>query len=186
MVSEDTWLNKNSILILNFFFIAFILQWKSIFLIMGLLMSFPDDIEVSLSQLKRFNEPVIDPEFLLNIAATSDHLTSDLIIICFRRFLLRCGFWSPHNFFVFLRECLSKIETKLFFIGCTGSHSRHTIKNIQFKLITIILFEIAVYWFLWFKLFKFCFENSIYQMMMITQTIFKGICRHEWKFRICN
>ena len=55
-------------------------------------MSFPDDIEVSLSQLKRFNEPVIDPEFLLNIAATSDHLTSDLIIICFRRFLIRCGF----------------------------------------------------------------------------------------------
>ena len=34
-------------------------------------MSFPDDIEVSSSQLKRFNESVIDPECLLKIAATS-------------------------------------------------------------------------------------------------------------------
>ena len=122
MVSEDTWLNKNSILILNFSFIAFILQWKANFLIMESIMSFPDYIEVSLSQLKKFNEPVIDPEFLLKIAATSDHLTSDLIIICLRSFLLRCGFWSPHKR-VFLRECLPKIETKLFFIGCMGCHS---------------------------------------------------------------
>ena len=51
-----------------------------------------------------------------------------------------------------------------------GSHSRHTIKNIQFKFVTAILFEIAVCYFLWFKLFRFCFENSIYLMMMITQT----------------
>ena len=43
-----------------------------------------------------------------------------------------------------------------------GSHSIHTIKNIQFKLVNIILFEIAVYEFLRFKILKFCFENSIY------------------------
>ena len=34
-------------------------------------MLFPDDTEVSLGQLKRFKEPVIDPKFLLKIAATS-------------------------------------------------------------------------------------------------------------------
>ena len=71
MVSEDTWLNENSLLFLNFSFIVFILRWEAIFLIMELNVSFPDDIEVSSSQLKRFNESVIDPECLLKIAATS-------------------------------------------------------------------------------------------------------------------
>ena len=41
-------------------------------------------------------------------------LRHDLIIICFRRFLLKWRFWFPRKFFVFLRACLSKIETKLF------------------------------------------------------------------------
>ena len=59
-----------------------------------------------------------------------------------------------------------------------GFHSRRTVTNIQFELLTIKLFEIAVYQLIWFKLFKFCFENSIYHMMMITQTSFKGICLH--------
>ena len=71
MVSEDTWLNENSILILNFFFIAFMLRWKTNFLRMALIVSFPDDIEVSWGQLKRFNESVIDPECLLKISAIS-------------------------------------------------------------------------------------------------------------------
>ena len=34
-------------------------------------MSFPDDIEVSSGQLKRFKESVIDPKCLFKIAATS-------------------------------------------------------------------------------------------------------------------
>ena len=58
-------------LILSFFFIAFILWRKANFLIVELIVSFSDDIEVSSSQLKRFNESVIDPECLLEIAATS-------------------------------------------------------------------------------------------------------------------
>ena len=58
-------------LILCFFFIAFILWRKANFLIVELIVSFSDDIEVSSSQLKRFNESVIDPECLLEIAATS-------------------------------------------------------------------------------------------------------------------
>ena len=34
-------------------------------------MSFPDDIEVSSNQLKRFNESLIDPKCLLETAVTS-------------------------------------------------------------------------------------------------------------------
>ena len=37
---------------------------------MELTVPFPDDIEVSSSQLKRFNKSVFDPEYLLKIAAT--------------------------------------------------------------------------------------------------------------------
>ena len=222
MVSEVTWLNEDSFLISNLFFITLILWWKAHFLIMELIVSFPDDIEVSSSQLKRFNKSVIDPkcfwsEILLfdnilsfssniifscillflfenhglhafqnglelqstlssskycNLASDySDYLLTQilisllkldlfalflrhvLIIVSFRRFLLKCGFWFPRKFFVFLGGCLSKIEKKNFFVGSMGSHSRHTIKKIQFKLVTIILLEIAVYWFLRFNLF---------------------------------
>ena len=135
-------------------------------------------------------------------------LRRDLIIICFRRFLLKWGFWFPSKIVVLLGLCLSKTETKLIpdFVvkfcflksmflqnrkkiickDCMGSHCRHTIKKIQFILVTIILFEISIYWFLSFKLFKHFFGNSKYHMMMITQTNFKGICLHKWKFRICN
>ena len=52
MVSVDTWLNKNLLLISKVFFIAFIPRRKANFLIMELIVSFPDDIEVSLGQLK--------------------------------------------------------------------------------------------------------------------------------------
>ena len=71
MVSVDTRLNENSHLILYFFFIAFILGEKTNCLIMELIVSFPDVIEVSLGQLKRFNESVIDRKFLLKVEATS-------------------------------------------------------------------------------------------------------------------
>ena len=40
-------------------------------------------------------------------------LRHDMIIICFRRFSLKWGFWIPPNFF-FLEACLSKIERQLF------------------------------------------------------------------------
>ena len=65
MVSIDTWLNENLLLILNFCFTVFILQWKANFFIIKLIVSFPDDIEVFSDQLKRFNESVIDPKCLL-------------------------------------------------------------------------------------------------------------------------
>ena len=51
-------------------------------------------------------------------------------------------------------------------VGCMGSNSRHAITIIQFKLVTVILLEIAVYQFLWFKLFKFCFENNVYHISL--------------------
>ena len=58
-----TWLNKNSLLILIFFFV-FIFRWKASFLIMELIVSFPYDTKVSSGQLKRFSESVIDPKCL--------------------------------------------------------------------------------------------------------------------------
>ena len=67
MVSVDTWLNENSLLILNFFFIAFILWRKANFLIMELIVSFPHDILVSSGQLKRFEESVVEQKCLLKI-----------------------------------------------------------------------------------------------------------------------
>ena len=48
MASVDIWLQENLLLI-------------SIFLIMELIASMSDDIEVSSGQLKRFDESVIDP-----------------------------------------------------------------------------------------------------------------------------
>ena len=47
MVSVDIWLNENSLLIFIFFFIAFMFWWKTFFLIIELIRSFPDDILVS-------------------------------------------------------------------------------------------------------------------------------------------
>ena len=79
MVSVETRLNENWLLILNFFFIAFMLGWQANFLIMDLIVSFLVDIEVSSGQLKRFNESVIDPKRLLKVEATSLH--NDLHIV---------------------------------------------------------------------------------------------------------
>ena len=71
MAFVDRRLNINLLLILNFVFIAFILWWKANFLIMELILSFPDDTEVSSDQLKRFDESVVDPKCLLKIQGTS-------------------------------------------------------------------------------------------------------------------
>ena len=93
VVSVDTWLNENSFLILNFFYIAFILRWKAIFLIVELIISFSDDIEVSSGHLKRFSEPVIDPKCLSKVEVTSicfdNYLSfpSNIIYFCILYFL---------------------------------------------------------------------------------------------------
>ena len=68
--------------------------------------------------------------------------------------------WSDHYL-------LSKILIKMGVLIPSPKLCFH--RNI--KLVAIILFEIAVYY----------FDNS-----MITQTIFEGICLHKWKFRICS
>ena len=58
--------------VFNFdFFVCFYFWRKTKFLIMKLLVSFPDDSEVSLGQLKRFNKSVIDAKCLLKVEATS-------------------------------------------------------------------------------------------------------------------
>ena len=95
MVSVDAWLNENLLLICNLFFIPFMLWWKTIFLIMDLIMSFPDDILVSSDQLKRFDESVVDPKCLLRIYATSFCFgknlssSSNIIFSCILHFYLR-------------------------------------------------------------------------------------------------
>ena len=55
----------------EFFPYCFYTWVKGKFLIMELIVSFPDDIAVSSGQLKRFNESVIDPKCLLKVKATS-------------------------------------------------------------------------------------------------------------------
>ena len=72
-------------------------------------------------------------------------LKRDLIITLSQRFLLKWGFL----FFIFLisyflRSMFFYNLNKNIFKSCTSSHSRHTITNIQFKLVTIILFEIGI------------------------------------------
>ena len=70
MLSADTKLNENSLLILNFFLCCFYTWVKCKFLIMELIVSFPENIEVSLSQLKRFNGSLIDLKGLLKVEVT--------------------------------------------------------------------------------------------------------------------
>ena len=53
------------------FFVCSFIWRKTNFLIMELIVSFPDDSEVSSGQLKRFNKSVIDPKCLLKVEATS-------------------------------------------------------------------------------------------------------------------
>ena len=60
---------------------------------MELLVSFPDDIEVSSGQRKKFNESVVDPKCLLKVEATSfcfDNnlsFSSNIIFSCILLFL---------------------------------------------------------------------------------------------------
>ena len=131
VVSVDTWLNENSLLVLNFFYIAFILRLKAIFLIRELIASFSDGSEVSSGQLKRFSESVIDPKCLLKVEGTSF-------------FFNNLSFSSNIIFFVYYMQLgafLSKTQTRLF-SKTAYVHSRHTITNIQYKLVTVKLFGI--------------------------------------------
>ena len=112
MVSEDTWLNKNSLLILNFFFIAFILWWKANFLIMELIVSFPDDIEVSSSQWKRFNESLFDRECLLKIAVTSFCLITFYPFQATLHFLVHYYFYLRSTVYMLLKWFGITINTK--------------------------------------------------------------------------
>ena len=104
MVTVDTRLNENLLLILNFFFIAFMLGWKAKFSIIELILFSPDDIEVSLGQLKRFNESLIYPKYLLKVEATSfcfDNslsFSSNIIFSCILLFLFeKYGFHEFQN-----------------------------------------------------------------------------------------
>ena len=99
--------------------------------------------------------------------------------------LIKMGFLilSKKKFF-FLGVCLSKIETKLF------------LKTAWVLIASILLNMSNLNWSLSFclKLRYINFSGSkfssfvlrIVYMMVITQTNFKEICRHKWKFRICN
>ena len=75
MVSVDTWLKENPLLLLNFFFIAFIPWWKANFLIMKLIVTFFDNLGVSSSQLNRFKGPVFDQECFMKFAVISFYFT---------------------------------------------------------------------------------------------------------------
>ena len=83
-------------------------------------------------------------------------LRHDLIIICFRRFSLKWGFWFPRKCFVFLGV------NQIIFIGCMGSHSRHTIKNIQFKLVTTYCLKLR-----YIDLFGLNFSNFVLRIVCI-------------------
>ena len=68
MVSLDTVLNENLLLILNSLFISAFILWRKVnSLIMELIVSFPDDIEVYSGQIKKSGESVDDPKCLLKI-----------------------------------------------------------------------------------------------------------------------
>ena len=71
MVFSSTWLNENLLLIFNFFFIAFILWLMPSFLILELIVLFPDNILVPLDQLKRLDKSAVDPKRLLKFSVTS-------------------------------------------------------------------------------------------------------------------
>ena len=93
MLSADTRLNENSLLILNFFLCCFYTWVKCKFLIMELIVSFPENIEVPLSQLKRFNGSLIDLKGLLKVEVTSfcfDNnlsFSSNILFFCILLFL---------------------------------------------------------------------------------------------------
>ena len=98
-------------------------------------------------------------------------LRRDLIIICFCRFLSKQGFQFTRQIFVFLAACLPKIELNFFSKAAwvlTG--------NILSQRSNLNCSQSIVHYHI--KFFKFCFENSIYHMM-ITETSFQGICPHK-------
>ena len=170
MVSVYTWLNKNSPLILNFIFIGFILWWKATFLTMELIVPFPDDILVSSDQLKRFDESVVDPKCLLRIYATSFcfgknlSYSSNIIFSCILLFLFKK--YGLHA----LQNGLELPSTWRFSMYCNLA----------------CLFRFATRYINFFGSKFSNFVLRIVYMLVITQTNFKEICCHKWKFRICN
>ena len=170
MVSVDAWLIENLLLICNLFFIPFMFWWKTIFLIMDLIMSFPDDILVSSDQLKRFDESVVDPKCLLRIYATSFcfgknlSYSSNIIFSCILLFLFKK--YGLHA----LQNGLELPSTWRFSMYCNLA----------------CLFRFATRYINFFGSKFSNFVLRIVYMLVITQTNFKEICCHKWKFRICN
>ena len=101
MVSVDTWFNENLLLILNFYYCFYTLVTN--YLIMKLIASFPNDIEVSSAQLKRLDESVVDPKCLLKVSVTSfcfdkNSSFSSNIFSCILLFLFeRYGLYAFEN-----------------------------------------------------------------------------------------
>ena len=137
----DTWLNESSLLILNFSFIAFVLRWKANFLIKELIVSFlmiscmllfffekyglhAFQNGLKLQSTLSFSKYCSLAYFFRLVNRFRCHLNltmllgffdmflrHDLIIICFRRALLKWVFWFPRKIFVFLGAWSSKTET---------------------------------------------------------------------------
>ena len=82
-------------------------------------------------------------------------LRHNLIIICFRRFLLKWSLRFPRKFFVFLGACLYKIEIKIFLEAAWVLIADILLQISNLNWFTMILYEIAVNWFFWFILFNF-------------------------------
>ena len=89
------------------------------------------------------------------------------------------GFWFPRKIFVFLGACLSKIETELFSKAAwvLTVDILVQISNLNWSLLNCLILQYIN--FLLVQTFRFCFENSIYHMMIITQASFKGISLHK-------
>ena len=66
---------------IDFFVYCFYIWREANFLTMELIVSFPDDIEVSSGQLKRFNKSVIDPKCLLKVETTSFCFDNNLFFL---------------------------------------------------------------------------------------------------------
>ena len=66
---------------IDFFVYCFYIWRKANFLTMELIVSLPDDIEVSSGQLKRFNKSVIDPKCLLKVETTSFCFDNNLFFL---------------------------------------------------------------------------------------------------------
>ena len=129
MVSVDTYLNENSLLILNFFFIAFVLGWKKKFFNNGVHCAIPIIWEVRSTCFPKWFEITINTTFLkvqqialfiqicqqFSLSLRLDNVTKIFWLIClifgiwFDHYLLpkvfiKMGVLIPSSFFCFLRS----------------------------------------------------------------------------------